>query len=86
MRSKKKHLAQGRIRLRDAVKLETSGMYGFQLTLILVRPCTRCVKKGIGDSCVEGVRKKAKYLLDPEDRGRSSICTKYADETLISHF
>ncbi|EIW71326.1 hypothetical protein TREMEDRAFT_71132 [Tremella mesenterica DSM 1558] len=32
------------------------------------RPCTRCVKKGIGNECVEGVRKKAKYLLEGEER------------------
>ncbi|ORX38878.1 hypothetical protein BD324DRAFT_295567 [Kockovaella imperatae] len=35
------------------------------------RPCTRCVKKGIGDQCVEGVRKKAKYLLEGEERHAS---------------
>lgn len=33
------------------------------------RPCTRCVKKGIGEACVEGVRKKAKYLLEGDERG-----------------
>ncbi|KAK1921510.1 hypothetical protein DB88DRAFT_442679 [Papiliotrema laurentii] len=33
------------------------------------RPCTRCMKKGIGDQCVEGVRKKAKYLLEGDERG-----------------
>ena len=32
------------------------------------RPCTRCVKKGIGEQCVEGVRKKAKYLLEGDER------------------
>ncbi|WRT64838.1 uncharacterized protein IL334_001774 [Kwoniella shivajii] len=32
------------------------------------RPCTRCVKKGLADQCVEGVRKKAKYLLEGEER------------------
>lgn len=31
------------------------------------RPCQRCVKKGIADSCTEGHRKKAKYLLDDEE-------------------
>jgi hypothetical protein len=30
------------------------------------RPCTRCEKKGIADQCVEGVRKKAKYLMEGE--------------------
>ncbi|KAG8681497.1 Transcriptional regulator of nonfermentable carbon utilization, partial [Ceratobasidium sp. 395] len=31
------------------------------------RPCMRCVKRGIGDNCTEGHRKKAKYLLDEEE-------------------
>lgn len=35
------------------------------------RPCTRCLKKGVGDACVEGVRKKAKYLLEGDERGES---------------
>ncbi|WWD21442.1 hypothetical protein CI109_105927 [Kwoniella shandongensis] len=35
------------------------------------RPCTRCVKKGIADQCVEGVRKKAKYLMEGEERAAS---------------
>ncbi|KAJ1729890.1 Transcriptional regulator of nonfermentable carbon utilization, partial [Coemansia sp. Benny D160-2] len=30
------------------------------------RPCLRCVKRGIAGSCVDGVRKKAKYLIDAE--------------------
>ncbi|KAL5523670.1 hypothetical protein ACEPAG_7843 [Sanghuangporus baumii] len=28
------------------------------------RPCQRCIKRGMADKCVEGHRKKAKYLLD----------------------
>lgn len=28
------------------------------------RPCNRCVKRGLQDSCQDGVRKKAKYLND----------------------
>lgn len=31
------------------------------------RPCTRCVRKGLADSCADGVRKKAKYLADVRD-------------------
>jgi len=31
------------------------------------RPCSRCVKKGLGDECTDGVRKRAKYLLDEEE-------------------
>lgn len=28
------------------------------------RPCQRCIKRGLGDQCQDGVRKKAKYLHD----------------------
>ncbi|KAJ3210592.1 Transcriptional regulator of nonfermentable carbon utilization [Dinochytrium kinnereticum] len=28
------------------------------------RPCLRCSKKGMVESCVDGVRKKAKYMED----------------------
>jgi hypothetical protein len=31
------------------------------------RPCMRCVKRGLQDSCMDGVRKKAKYLHDAPD-------------------
>ncbi|KAJ3724703.1 transcription activator of gluconeogenesis ERT1 [Lentinula raphanica] len=31
------------------------------------RPCQRCIKRGIANSCTEGHRKKAKYLLDEEE-------------------
>ena len=31
------------------------------------RPCSRCVKKGIGDQCTDGKRKRAKYLLDEDE-------------------
>ncbi|KAF7315499.1 Transcriptional factor [Mycena indigotica] len=31
------------------------------------RPCQRCVKRGMADSCTEGHRKKAKYLLNDEE-------------------
>ncbi|KAG9127489.1 Transcriptional regulator of nonfermentable carbon utilization [Ceratobasidium sp. 392] len=37
------------------------------LTCDDARPCMRCVKRGIGDNCTEGHRKKAKYLLDEEE-------------------
>jgi hypothetical protein len=36
--------------------------------LMVERPCTRCVKKGIGQQCTEGVRKKAKYLLEEDEK------------------
>ncbi len=38
------------------------------------RPCQRCVKRGTADSCVDGQRKKAKYLMDEEEKGRSLRC------------
>ncbi|CAO1623835.1 unnamed protein product [Sympodiomycopsis kandeliae] len=31
------------------------------------RPCARCIKKGIGDQCTDGKRKRAKYLLDEDE-------------------
>nr|GAT44635.1 transcriptional factor [Mycena chlorophos] len=31
------------------------------------RPCQRCIKRGTADTCTEGHRKKAKYLLDDEE-------------------
>jgi hypothetical protein len=33
------------------------------------RPCARCIKRGHAHSCVNGHRKKAKYLFGVEDRG-----------------
>ncbi|KAJ2847539.1 Transcriptional regulator of nonfermentable carbon utilization [Coemansia brasiliensis] len=38
------------------------------------RPCARCVKRGMADTCVDGARKKAKYLLDavPESNGKDT--------------
>lgn len=37
------------------------------------RPCQRCIKRGIANSCTEGHRKKAKYLLDEEELGGSQL-------------
>ena len=37
------------------------------------RPCARCLKKGVGERCVEGKRKKAKYLLEGEERSESLL-------------
>lgn len=31
------------------------------------RPCLRCVKRNLADNCMDGVRKKAKYLHDAPD-------------------
>ena len=34
------------------------------LTCDDARPCARCIKRGLQDSCQDGIRKKAKYLQD----------------------
>lgn len=44
------------------------------------RPCTRCVKKGMGDQCCEGQRKKAKYLMTEEELGESSLVLESVQE------
>ncbi|KAI8991696.1 hypothetical protein BDF20DRAFT_845875 [Mycotypha africana] len=31
------------------------------------RPCQRCIKRGLEDTCTDGVRKKAKYLQEDEN-------------------
>lgn len=31
------------------------------------RPCQRCIKRGMAHCCIEGYRKKAKYLLDDDE-------------------
>jgi hypothetical protein len=42
------------------------------------RPCGRCVKRGLGDQCQDGVRKKAKYLHDaPADALRPVLGPGY---------
>ncbi|BGP48813.1 Transcriptional regulator of nonfermentable carbon utilization [Rhodotorula kratochvilovae] len=39
------------------------------LTCDDARPCARCIKKGCPDECVDGARKKAKYLQEiPDER------------------
>ncbi|KAL9542123.1 hypothetical protein PS6_009956 [Mucor atramentarius] len=35
-------------------------------TVISSRPCQRCVKRGLEDTCTDGARKKAKYLQEDE--------------------
>ncbi|GAA5899106.1 hypothetical protein JCM8208_003005 [Rhodotorula glutinis] len=46
------------------------------LTCDDARPCARCIKKGCPEECVDGARKKAKYLLEIPDelleRGRQA--------------
>ncbi|KAJ1914721.1 Transcriptional regulator of nonfermentable carbon utilization [Tieghemiomyces parasiticus] len=39
------------------------------------RPCRRCVKRGLADSCRDGVRKTAKYLLDDPDDGEDDLAS-----------
>ncbi|KAJ9067288.1 Transcriptional regulator of nonfermentable carbon utilization [Entomophthora muscae] len=35
------------------------------------RPCKRCVIRGLVNECCDGQRKKAKYLIEPEDAAHS---------------
>jgi len=37
------------------------------------RPCKRCIKKGCPDDCVDGARKKAKYLQEVPDERASPL-------------
>jgi hypothetical protein len=39
------------------------------MIMITARPCHRCTKRGMADSCVEGHRKRAKYLLGDDELG-----------------
>ncbi|KAJ1559690.1 Transcriptional regulator of nonfermentable carbon utilization [Cladochytrium tenue] len=36
------------------------------------RPCSRCVKRGMADTCTDGIRKRAKYLLE-DDLSQTSL-------------
>jgi hypothetical protein len=33
------------------------------------RPCQRCIKRGCADTCTDGLRKRAKYLLETTQGG-----------------
>lgn len=46
------------------------------------RPCQRCIKRGMPNDCVEGHRKKAKYLLDDEELGPYSLPPKARDQVI----
>ena len=47
---------------------DVDSMCGRKLTLIGdERPCLRCIKRNLQDHCMDGVRKKAKYLHDAPD-------------------
>lgn len=45
----------------------------------LDRPCNRCVKRNLGDTCQDGVRKKAKYLRDIEDEGKRKASSLHVE-------
>ncbi|KAJ4483231.1 transcription activator of gluconeogenesis ERT1 [Lentinula aciculospora] len=45
------------------------------------RPCQRCIKRGIANSCTEGHRKKAKYLLDEEELEQLKRSSKSQQKT-----
>jgi transcription activator of gluconeogenesis len=51
-------------------------------TDFLARPCQRCIKRGLQDSCQDGIRKKAKYLQDADGtrRQRSPLTPAPADQ------
>ena len=51
---------------------ELNNFPGFFFSLV-ARPCQRCIKRGMPNDCVEGHRKKAKYLLDDEELGPYSL-------------
>ena len=55
------------------------------------RPCARCIKKGCPEDCVDGARKKAKYLQEvPDERESLSLSLSRIDnqklEELIQVF
>lgn len=41
----------------------------FIFLITTARPCGRCIKRGLEDTCQDGKRKKAKYLQDYADEG-----------------
>ncbi|KAH8814748.1 transcription activator of gluconeogenesis ERT1, partial [Flagelloscypha sp. PMI_526] len=41
------------------------------LTCDDARPCARCIKRGLQDNCTDGIRKKAKYLLEDDELANS---------------
>ena len=49
------------------------------------RPCDRCVKRNIGDSCADGVRKKAKYLHDEDMVPTRTMLEKHLEESIPQH-
>lgn len=34
--------------------------------IFIARPCQRCIKRDLASTCMDGVRKKAKYLQDTD--------------------
>jgi hypothetical protein len=48
------------------------------------RPCQRCVKRGMADSCTEGHRKKAKYLLTDEELGTFTLSLPHACDSKLT--
>ncbi|KAF8520427.1 hypothetical protein BU17DRAFT_46854 [Hysterangium stoloniferum] len=48
------------------------------------RPCQRCIKRGLADKCTEGVRKKAKYLLDEDELGTNrKLARNHPQSTIL---
>lgn len=48
------------------------------------RPCARCIKKGCPESCHDGTRKKAKYLMEiPDEREPRPVSPMLVKDNLI---
>ena len=44
------------------------------------RPCQRCIRKGLADQCVDGFRKKAKYLIEEDELASRSLSPALAGD------
>ena len=49
------------------------------------RPCQRCIRKGLADQCVDGFRKKAKYLLEEDEYATRAVPNQFKDTTAPAH-
>lgn len=65
----KAHLTCDDCSYRLTLTLNLSSSY--LITWLSARPCQRCTRRGMAGSCVEGHRKRAKYLLGEAELGPS---------------
>jgi hypothetical protein len=75
------HCQKAHLTCDDCMYLSRQTTEVTQLTKSSARPCKRCLKRGIGDSCTEGHRKKAKYLLDEDELGK---CFSKVTECIVT--